>query len=192
MNQKDYIVVRELFALAEKRIKLVEQLDTEIVIPAINQLRYVGQHVIESLFLDDVGRAQHIQEAEIHASRAAYDALEAGTLDLLLEFEQFKDDFRKITIGDVIPDYLDICEAVDNTRTVLSNLNNRRHCNMHNELQSHFDKLLQISHRLTVAREELTKKLNDLRRRKLIVLGRIFIALVGVIVGIVGLLVMLF
>lgn len=185
MNQQDYMHVRELFALAEKRIKLVEELNVEIVIPAVNQLRYVGQHVLESLFSDDDGHNKHIQEAEVHASRAAYDALEAGTLELLLEFRQFKDDFRMITIGDVIPDYLNICETVDNSRTIISNLNNRRNSIMHDELQSHFETLLQISHRLTIAREELTKKLNIWRLWVFIGLGGIIITLIGILVKVI-------
>jgi len=185
VNYQDYTRVRELFALAEKRIKLVEQLDTEIVIPAINQLRYVGQHVLASLFLDGDEHNKHIQEAEIHASRAAYDALEAGTLELLLEFKQFKDDFRMITIGDVIPDYLNICETIDKTSTILSNLNNRHHCNMHEELQSHFEELLYINRRLTIAREELTKKLNAWRLWVFIGLGGIIITLIGVLVKVI-------
>ncbi len=109
MNNQDFAHVRDLYSLAEKRIKLVEQLDSEIVIPAINQLRYAGWHILESLLSDDADKA-NIKEAEIHASRAVYDAIEAGTLELLLEFAQFKYDFRYITIGDVIPDYLEICE----------------------------------------------------------------------------------
>jgi len=68
-----------------------------------------------------------------------------------------------VTVGDVVPDYLDLCGEVVRTRDVLSNLDNRNHCNMHDELQSHFERLLQINQRLTVAREELTKKLNNWR-----------------------------
>lgn len=91
MDNQDYKRVHDLFTLAEQRVKLIEQLDYEIVIPALNQLRYVGQHVLEALFLEEgAERTRHIQEAETHASRVAYDALEAGTLDLLMEFEQFK------------------------------------------------------------------------------------------------------
>jgi hypothetical protein len=178
--------VHELFGQAEKRIKLVEQLDQEIVIPAINQLRYVGQHVLESLMSNDQEeRRKHIEEAEIHASRAAYDALEAGTLDLLLEFEQFRTDFRMITVGDVIPDFLDLCQTVAKTRDVLSNLDNRNHCNMHAELQSHFEKLLEINQRLTVAREELTKKLKNWRLGVAVGLAGVIVGLLGIIVAII-------
>ncbi|MBN1290499.1 MAG: hypothetical protein JXB48_01570 [Candidatus Latescibacteria bacterium] len=181
MNNQDYKHVRDLYSLAEKRIKLIEQLDSEIVIPAINQLRYVGWHILESLFSDE-SYEDNIKEAEIHASRAAYDAIEAGTLELLLEFAQFKNDFRFITIGDVIPDYLEICEKIDNTRDILSNLNNRQQCNMHEELQTHFEELLNISRRFAVAREELTKKLRNWRLWVFFGLGAIFLTLFGIIV----------
>ena len=143
---------------------------------------YVGMHILESLFSDDAAYKANIKEAEIHASRAAYDAIEAGTLELLLEFAQFKNDFRFITIGDVIPDYLEICEKIDNTRDILSNLNNRQHCNMHEELQTHFEELLDISRHLTVAREELTKKLRNWRLLVFCSLGGILVSLFGIIV----------
>jgi len=181
VNKQDYTRVRELYALAEKTIKLVEQLEGETLIPAINQLRYVGWHILESLLSEDEYEA-NIKEAEIHASRAAYDAIEAGTLELLIEFEQFKYDFRFITIRSVIPDYLEICEKIDNTRDILSNLNNRQTCNMHEEIQAHFEELLKISRRLAVAREELNKKLRNWRLGMLYGLGVILVSLVGIII----------
>ncbi len=144
-------------------------------------MRYAGWHILESLLSDDAYEA-NIKEAEIHASRAVYDAIEAGTLELLLEFAQFKNDFRYITIGDVIPDYLEICEKIDNTRDILSNLNNRQQCNMHEELQTHFEDLLKISRRLVVAREELTKKLRNWRFVVVCSLGTILLSLFGIIV----------
>lgn len=161
LNGEEYGRVRELFKDAEKRLELVEQIGGEVVIPAINQLRYVGFHVLESMVVEGPARAEHIHEAEIHASRAAYDILEAGTLELLLEFDQFKADFRLIPIVDVVPDYLEMCTEVNAARDVLSALENRNHADMHAELQVHFERLLEITRKLEVAREELKKKLRS-------------------------------
>jgi hypothetical protein len=45
---------------------------------------------------------------------------------------------------------------------------------MHDEIQSHFEELLKISYRLTAAREELTKKMKEMRRNYFIGIVRAY------------------
>jgi hypothetical protein len=178
--------VKELFSLAESRLKLVEHLSGEVAIPCINQLRYAGFHLLEALSAaDSILRAEHIHEAEIHASRAAYDALDAGILYLLMLFDQFKQDYRFITIGDVVPGYLEMCEKAESARHANATIQNRNHVNMHLELEEHFGTMQELVSKLDPAREELNKKLRNWKYGVAGTVVGIFIALAGVIVAIV-------
>lgn len=179
---EQYARVRELFRAAESRLKTVERLGGETLIPAINELRYVAYHVLESLACEDEHeRDKHLQEAEFHAIRARYDSAEAAIIELITEFDQFVDDFRLIPITDVVSDYLEMCEVVDEARDAIEDLEGRNHVDRHEEFTGHFDKLTAILRRLRPAREELKKKL---RNRDLTV-GSLYLAGIAILVMIV-------
>jgi len=92
-----------LFQKAEAAIKKVELTQNELIVPAVNQLRYAGCHLIRYLKnsedndqLDDVAR---------HCKRSAYDAFESGIVFSLLEYRKFQADYSKVIITEVVPNY---------------------------------------------------------------------------------------
>ncbi|MBX8492106.1 hypothetical protein K5D42_19755 [Pseudomonas cichorii] len=100
-----------LFRLAEKKIKLVENLNQELSIPAINELRYAGFHMAQFLAGGD-DASEQLSKAENHCKRAIYDAVEAGVTHQLEIIAQFQIDFRLLIIREIIPEYPEIQKKV--------------------------------------------------------------------------------
>ncbi|CAN7316452.1 hypothetical protein [Mesorhizobium sp. LjRoot246] len=72
--------VRSEWNRAEKAIKLAEQVNKEIVNPAIYELRYGARRVVEAFDLDDPTAAEkHLQDAYFDCCRARHDAIDAAT-----------------------------------------------------------------------------------------------------------------
>ncbi len=93
-----------LFTEAERAIKEVEDTGGELIVPAVNQLRYTGNHLIRYLSDPAVEAARYeLADAIKHCKRATYDAYEAAILHQLMELKKFKDDYRKTQITTIIP-----------------------------------------------------------------------------------------
>lgn len=110
----------KLFSDAEVQIKKTEILDKEIVIPAINQLRYAGYHIAQWI---KNNKETEINKAINHCKRAYYDGKEVGLIFLLEKIQQFNDDFSKnpITMS-VLPDYPKIIVRAQNAADSLENV----------------------------------------------------------------------
>ncbi len=102
-DHEQLTLIAELFKEAEDAIK---DIGSELVIPAVNQLRYCGNHLAR--YLSNTDNNEELQDAAKHCKRATYDAYEAAITYQLLEFHKFKDDYRMIQVGTIIPDYADI------------------------------------------------------------------------------------
>lgn len=67
---------------AEKAIKIAEQIDGEIVNPAIYELRYAGRRLVEGLTCrkqDEAKALGLLSDAEFDCHRARHDAIDAAT-----------------------------------------------------------------------------------------------------------------
>ncbi|MDA3898214.1 MAG: hypothetical protein PF482_18925 [Desulfobacteraceae bacterium] len=115
-DQKALLKIRELFAEAEKAIKYIEDFGGELVVPAVNQLRYTGNHLVRYLSSLD---GDELRDAGKHAKRATYDAYEAAIVYHLLEYKKFCDDYRRIQISEVIPDYIKHKDKIEAARTFI-------------------------------------------------------------------------
>ena len=74
----------ELFADAEKALKLYERISLSNLAPALNELRYAGHHILETVNAnDDAERQGHELRAAEHCERARFDAKEATIVTLL-------------------------------------------------------------------------------------------------------------
>jgi len=71
-----------------------------VVVPAVNELRYAGKHLIGAIWFQSCNRKEEEQEqlrrANRHCIRARYDALRATALFLIRDYRQFSDDYRFI------------------------------------------------------------------------------------------------
>jgi hypothetical protein len=121
-QQQTLTEICDLFKKAERAIKEVEDIGGELVVPAVNQLRYTGNHLIRYLS-DPLGSTamDELGDAVKHCKRAAYDAYEAAILNQLMEYQKFKDDYRNTIIAPIIQDYPKIACAIEKARTLIRN-----------------------------------------------------------------------
>jgi hypothetical protein len=81
----------------------------EAGIPAVNELRNAGKHLVDALADDgSVAHKEHIRLGVAHCRRACFEAYEAGIMFALEGIHKFKEDYATVTVGDVIPEYTDV------------------------------------------------------------------------------------
>lgn len=80
MPALDFASVRDEWNKAEKSIKLAEQVNGDIVNPAIYELRYAGRRIIEALATQDQHQIDKLlADAHFDCCRARHDAIDAAT-----------------------------------------------------------------------------------------------------------------
>jgi hypothetical protein len=175
--------VRNLFNEAEKALKTVEHLHGEgIIVPAINELRYAGNHLLRAAAaIDPDEKQKNIERAKNHCKRAHYDAIEIGVIAYLEKFDKFHNDYRLIPIRPVIPEYPHYLKV---RRTVLNFVEDaspeQRH-KFHTQLDSYFKELKEILDNLEDYREDLNKSMAIRRMAALTSFVMIALAIPGAI-----------
>ena len=154
-----------LFKIAEDKIKLVENLNLELSIPAINELRYAGYHITRFIAAETTEAAnEEFGKAEKHCKRAIYDAAEAGVTFQLEMIKAFQTDFRNVRIATVIPNYPEMrkqinaaCDLIVEPRSTTERATYYEECSkhleilreLHKELESYREDLLQELQRVS-------------------------------------------
>lgn len=145
----------ELFSEAEEAIKYIEDFGGELVVPAINQLRYTGNHLVRYL-----GKMEpdELRDAAKHAKRATYDAYEAVIVYHLLEYKKFQDDYRKVQIIKAVPDYPEIQASIEEARKFIrENSESKTRGDNYRNGKDHFDLIVCKVRLLNACRGELNK-----------------------------------
>lgn len=175
--------IKALFHRAEERVKRVEASDKDsgVVVPAINELRYAGYHILEAETAYDQGaREEDLQKAKRHCQRAVYDAVEVAALDRLDRFDMFDQDYRFISFGEIVSDYTQKKRYVDQVRHFISETPREEREAYYEKVQEYLDKLDTIVNELDDARPEINKIMRRWR------IG-IILSVLGLGVGIVAL-----
>ncbi|MDG4574830.1 MAG: hypothetical protein P9C36_05730 [Defluviicoccus sp.] len=152
--------IRDLFRDAERQIKRAEEISGELAIPAVNELRYAGWHLLEALCSGDPDNAvEQLARARRHCQRAIFDASDTSIIYLLEKIRTFQDDYRRFVISDVIPDYSILKKTISSTRHKIEKARegNDRRESYYLEAASSVGQLKDIGDRLDDSREELNK-----------------------------------
>ena len=186
METQDYNELHDLFSVAEEKIKTVEQLEIDgLEIPAVNELRYAGKHCLISLTsTDDDEIAQNLYEAKDHCKRATFDAMEMGIVILLDKIRIFKEDYKYVTIPDVLPDYLENLKTVRDIQSFIAKTNRLEITeDDYQKIQELFDQVFEISESFEIARSELNKKIARWKWGVILPLITIALALIGIFIS---------
>lgn len=175
----DYVEVCLLFSNAEDKIKKVEHLSGGVIIPAVNQLRYAGQHLVRTLNGCEAPE-EELRQAVGHCKRASFDACEAGLLYCLNIFKQFQDDYRNTTIVPVLPEWLAYCAAARNAQNLVQITQDGDRIKSYESAEASLDELLKIVAKFPDAREELNKTLINERRTFKIILYTLLFTIIAV------------
>jgi len=161
-DQKQLAHIAKLFAEAEIAIKEIEDFGSELVVPAVNQLRYCGNHLVR--YLSDTGNKEELEDSVKHCKRAAYDAYESAIAYHLLEFKKFKEDYRKVQITPVIPNYADIQQKIKQARDFIRNNNeSKTRGEFYKDGRKHLKLLADNVEKLNSNRDELNKAIRKER-----------------------------
>jgi len=131
-------------------------------IPAINELRYAGHHLLEAL--DDTGSVahhDHLHSAVNHSRRAAYEAYETGILTALEMINKFKTDFASIVVSSVVPNYADILQKASAAQSAVEEGRSKDFARDgdHDGRMQAFRDLRGLCQKLEVCRDEANKLL---------------------------------
>ncbi|MBC2836205.1 hypothetical protein [Paragemmobacter straminiformis] len=156
--------------------------------PAINELRYVAHHLINAVAPVDsnVDTAKELQRAINHCKRATYEASEAGILFAFDRIDLFKQDYRKVMISSVVPDWSDILALCADVTQRIAEAREAGEDKTpdHSDFERLFERLVAICNRLDTARDEMNKLVQRESKAARRFLLTIVIALLGVVVTI--------
>ena len=94
------------YKIADKSAREVAQFRSAVAVPANNELRYAGHHLLQSLDgTAPVLKPDDIRKATNHCERAMYDAAEAGLIFAIAEIACFQDDYKNVVVSRVVTDY---------------------------------------------------------------------------------------
>ena len=107
----------EQWNLAERDIKLAEQIENKVVLPAIQELRYAGRRLIEALDKIERDAPQDeidglLQDAEFDCLRARHDSIDAATSTISLYYDIVVEKIGFRTILTVIPNFTDLLQSL--------------------------------------------------------------------------------
>ncbi len=169
--------LREEYDLADGFAKEVQSFVDEAGIPAINELRYAGYHLLYALSDGGEPPDSQLRKAINHCRRASYEAAEAGLLTALDRVKLFQDDYRTIVISEVLPNWTEILTQAEACKAVLvqSRQKGEKRHEDYSLLMSKFRELVQHCSILASSRDELNKKIVQARRH-----GRQFVVTITI------------
>lgn len=176
--------ILELFSIAENKIKIIEHLGPGLTFPAVNQLRYVANHLLRACTtIDENFKENELREAKYNCQRAIYDASEIGIVHLLKEIKIFQEDYKAVVITDVVTNYLDIRTIANKASEFIFTKNNDSATNEYQEATELFEKLNEAVNTLTNARPELNKKIRRNRFISFLAIGTLIASIIGLIIS---------
>lgn len=175
--------VRSEYEQADRFYTEVQSFRSKAGIPALNELRNAGKHLLDALGDEgSVANATDLQSALIHCRRAAYEAYEAGILFALEIIQKFKTDYAGVVISTVVPNFTDILKkAAEAMRAVEEGRQNGFDRGAdHTARMVSFRELRSICETLDLSRDQANLLVEGQRSS-----GRQFAC--GILVGLVGL-----
>jgi len=185
----------ELFDRAEDKVKEIEQLDQEISIPSINELRYVGYHLARLFCEEDPQEIDtQIIKAKNHCQRAIYDAHEIGIIYMLEQIKFFKETYLSSInfVIEVLPDYADSLRIAQESSVFIAKIKEHHRENRdiyYEECQPHYASLRKVFDTFILAKPLIEQKKiaankNDKKETRRFVINVLLIIL-GIIVAII-------
>ena len=145
-------ILLDLFEQAETKIKNAELITSEgVLIPSINELRYVGHHIVRSLLSDDAKEIQAERVRAInHVKRAIYDIDESLLIYYIESAVNFKEKYNDSGFTtEVVTDYPEKLAMLDEANKSIQQLrkdnnNYRYRARFYQKLNPYLDKLSKI------------------------------------------------
>jgi hypothetical protein len=164
---------REIWDKAESRIKRTEHLRTSLTIPAVNELRYAGYHLLRALTYNPSAGDEDTPEVSLgkgtlHCRRATYDAVDAEAMLYLERAKRFEQDYRDVSIDVPNFNYMAVRAQIREARDLMLEARSAYESRdaYHQRIMEHCDKLRSAVDLMDDARIELNKKKDSELRTK--------------------------
>jgi len=172
---------------ADRFARKVANFRDDVAIPAHNELRYAGYHLLIALAGqgENVSTNEELRNAISHCRRSIFEAAEAGIISALDMIAIFQDDYKSVTISDIVPDYHTINKNAREAQSLLEQNRERGTdgATLHDDYSVLFDRLTTDVAILEEHRDELNKKM---RIDRLHVLRYWFAITITVVIGVLG------
>lgn len=184
-----------LFAEAEAKVKEAEEIDGDIIIPSINELRYIGYHVLRSIaHIDEKSFESELAKAANHARRAIYDAAEAQVIFYLEKVQSFQIRHKhSASLTDVMGNYIELMHEVKSAQEEISLIRQKKlpveRAEYYQKCHPHIQKLKNIVSQLDVAELEIAKKEKHSARVFVITLAATFAGILGAAAAVIALII---
>lgn len=109
----------DLYDQADSFAREVTLFQEEAAFPALNELRYAGHHIIQSLSADEEEAQRQFSRAKSHCERAMYEASESGIVTALRMMAAFQKEYSDLVISDVVKDYAALCQQATRAKKLL-------------------------------------------------------------------------
>lgn len=161
---------RAEYEAADELSRIVANFRKQVAIPAHNELRYAGHHYLKARSDDGTDTdLDQLQRAIAHCQRAAYEAADAGIMSALDMIHIFMNDYRRIVVADIVPNYGEIKRTSREAQRLLSQA--REHTGdvpiVNEEYRQMFLILKEHVEALEDHRDELNKRIQNERDRYL-------------------------
>ena len=180
---------REEYDEADKFSRKVANYINEVAIPANNQLRYAGHHLL--LALGDDGalcNEDQLRRAIYHCQRAKFEAAESGIVSALDNIELFRYEYRRTVVTDIVPNYIEIKRIARDAGQLLEQSREPKDkADFHSALMKMFETVSEAADILDNSREDVNKKVRTERRTFVMRAGGILIGLLSLTLVILGL-----
>ena len=120
-TRDDIKEIRDAYELADQFTREVGEFRERASIPAHNELRYAGHHLLQSINEDGkVADDELLQKVKSHCRRAMYEAAESGIASALKGISNFHKDHRDQNVSAVISNYAEILLEAKNAQKKLA------------------------------------------------------------------------
>lgn len=161
------LALQKLFKDAEAQAKTAElEYGQGPIIPAINELRYAGSHMISFLCsTDPADQAQELDKAARHCKRSIYDAVEARLMVAFERYRNFREKYQNLNLLNSVPNILAMTQIAQDIERMISTRQ------LDETKDEHYAKLLKLHEEfkphidaIDVADVELQKELDNYQR----------------------------
>ena len=157
---------RERITRIKKELKCYNDIDNDIQIPSINEIRYVVYHTLKGLNEDEPKRQdEEFRRAIRHCQRASYDILEIGITDKIEYVKNFSYKYRNINIAEIIEEWPEFQKKVNEINISLAEINRSEYSNIdyQNLAEKKYQEICDLVVILDNSVEELYKKIKERR-----------------------------
>lgn len=157
--------LKALYQFAKEKIFALEEIEDEMFVPAVNELRYAGEHILNaSTASSSDGALSEIAKAEAHCWRAISDCTEAAVVWSLERLRRFQEDYRLLPVAEYVPAYGELLKLAQEIEAALADRKSKDLKQQYSKLEKLLPQLVARIREIEGTRSVLNEKLKAQQR----------------------------